>query len=199
MEATWICWNQKRHKQMERCLMFLDGEKQHHWSVHSTQSYLQIQYTSHQNTKGILHRYKKNNPKICVSIVCNDIPCCKSIHVFICCWLNCMCAWSLSHVWISATLWTAARQAPLSLGILQQESWNGLLCPPPVALPNCRIELRSPALQADSLLTELPGKSIEPHKCINCFSSSLGMFWPQLLQLSFSTLFSPLLLVHMLI
>ena len=29
------------------------------------------------------------------------------------------CAWSLSHVWLFATPWTAAHQAPLSMGVLQ--------------------------------------------------------------------------------
>ena len=31
----------------------------------------------------------------------------------------CVCAQSLSHVWLFATLWTVALQAPLSMGILQ--------------------------------------------------------------------------------
>ena len=30
-----------------------------------------------------------------------------------------------------ATPWTAARQAPLPLGLSRQESWSGLACPPP--------------------------------------------------------------------
>ena len=45
-------------------------------------------------------------------------------------------------------------QAPLSLGFSRQESWDGLLCPPPRDLPDPGIEPRSPALQADSLLSE---------------------------------------------
>ena len=31
----------------------------------------------------------------------------------------------------SVTLWTVARQAPLSMGFPWQEYWSGLLCPPP--------------------------------------------------------------------
>ena len=31
----------------------------------------------------------------------------------------------------SVTPWTAARQAPLSLGFSRQEYWSGLPCPPP--------------------------------------------------------------------
>ena len=36
----------------------------------------------------------------------------------------------LSHVWLCATLWTVACQAPLSMGFSRQEYWNGLPSPP---------------------------------------------------------------------
>ena len=42
-------------------------------------------------------------------------------------------------------------------GILWQEYWSGLPCPPLGDLPNPGIKPRSPALQADSLPTEPPG------------------------------------------
>ena len=54
-----------------------------------------------------------------------------------------------SHVWLFVTLWTAACQAPLSMGFSRQEYWSGLPCPPPGYLPNPGIEptsLMSPAL-----------------------------------------------------
>ena len=54
-----------------------------------------------------------------------------------------------------ATPWTVARQAPLSMGFSRQEYWNRLPFPSPVDLPKPGIELGSPALQADSLPTEL--------------------------------------------
>ena len=57
-----------------------------------------------------------------------------------------------------ASPWTAARQAPLSMGILQARIPSGLPCPLPRDLPNPAIEPRSPALQVDSLLTQSPGK-----------------------------------------
>ena len=41
-----------------------------------------------------------------------------------------------------------------------QEYWRGLPCPPPGDLPYGGIEPGSPALQADSLPAELPGKPI---------------------------------------
>ena len=36
----------------------------------------------------------------------------------------------------SATLWTVAYQAPLSMEFSRQEYWSGLPCPPPEDLPN---------------------------------------------------------------
>ena len=38
---------------------------------------------------------------------------------------------SLSHVWLFMTSWTAAYQAPLSLGFSRQEYWGGLPLPSP--------------------------------------------------------------------
>ena len=35
----------------------------------------------------------------------------------------------LSHVWLFATPWTAAYQAPLSMGFSRQEYWSGVLSP----------------------------------------------------------------------
>ena len=58
----------------------------------------------------------------------------------------------------SATPWTGARQAPLSMGFPRQECWSGLPFPLPGDLPDPRVKPRSPALQADSLLSEPPGK-----------------------------------------
>ena len=48
-----------------------------------------------------------------------------------------------------------ARQAPLRMGFSRQEYWSGLPFPSPGDLPNLGIKPRSPALQADSLPTEL--------------------------------------------
>ena len=67
---------------------------------------------------------------------------------------------SLSHVRLFATPWTVAHQAPLSIGFSRQEYWSGLPFPSPGDLPNPGIEPRSPALQADTLTSETPGKSL---------------------------------------
>ena len=65
---------------------------------------------------------------------------------------------SLSCVQLFATPWTVAYQAPPSMGFSKQECWSGLPFPSPGDLPNPGIEPRSPALQADSLPAEPPGK-----------------------------------------
>ena len=56
------------------------------------------------------------------------------------------------------TPWTVAFQAPLSMGFSRQEYWSELPFPSPGDLPDLGIELRSPALQADSLPIELHRK-----------------------------------------
>ena len=69
----------------------------------------------------------------------------------------CVCQ-LLSRVQLFATPWTAARQAPLSIGFSRQEYWSGVPFPSPGDLPNPGIEPRSPALQADSLPSGPPEK-----------------------------------------
>ena len=58
------------------------------------------------------------------------------------------------------TLWSTAHQDPLSVGFSRQEHWSGLPCSPPQDLPIPGIKPRSPALQADSLPSEPPGKPL---------------------------------------
>ena len=60
-----------------------------------------------------------------------------------------------------ATPWTVARKVPLSMGFSRQEFWSGLPFPSPGDLPDPGIKPMSSAWQADSLPTELGGKSIE--------------------------------------
>ena len=73
----------------------------------------------------------------------------------------------LAHCWFGlvaklcstfATPWTVACRVPLSMGFSRQEYWSGLSFPSPGGLPNTEIKPGSPALQADSLPTELRGK-----------------------------------------
>ena len=69
-------------------------------------------------------------------------------------------SWKLCPT-LFATPWTAAPQAPLSMGFPRQEYWSGLPFPSPGDLPHLGIEPPSPvspALQADSLPAEPSGK-----------------------------------------
>ena len=84
-----------------------------------------------------------------------------------------------SHVWLFATLWTVACQAPLSLGFSRQEYWSGLPCPPPGDLPEPGIEptsLMSPELAGRFFTTSATWKVLimlqiksESSTCLKCF------------------------------
>ena len=65
---------------------------------------------------------------------------------------------SLSRVRLFVTPWTVACQAPPSMRFSRQEYWSGLPFPSPGDLPNPGIKPMSPALQADALTSEPPGK-----------------------------------------
>ena len=65
---------------------------------------------------------------------------------------------SLSHVQLFVTPWTAAHQAPQSMGFSREEYWSGLPFPSPGDLPDPGIQPGSPALEADALTSEPPGK-----------------------------------------
>ena len=71
----------------------------------------------------------------------------------------CVCVCSvMSDFFVS--LWTTARQASLSMGFSRQGYWSVLPFPTPGDLPKPGIAPRSPVLQADSLLSEPPGKPL---------------------------------------
>ena len=66
---------------------------------------------------------------------------------------------SLSHVRLFVTMWTVTYQASPSMGFSRQEYWSGLPFPSPGDIPDPGIELGSPALKADTLTSEPPGKT----------------------------------------
>ena len=89
-------------------------------------------------------------------------------------------------------------QAPLSMGFSRQEYWSGLPCLPPGDLPNLGIEPESPALQANSLLSEPPVKPIQVRESVtellNKPCPSWGWRagpWPRLWTRSLPVLFLP--------
>ena len=57
---------------------------------------------------------------------------------------------------LTATAWIVTCQASLSMEFSRQEYWSVLPFPSPGDLPNPGIKPGSPALQADSLLSEPP-------------------------------------------
>ena len=58
----------------------------------------------------------------------------------------------------SATPWTVAHKAPLSLGFLKQEYWSGLPFPSPKDLFTPGIEAESHSLAGGFFITEPPKK-----------------------------------------
>ena len=71
----------------------------------------------------------------------------------------CVCVCVCEVTQSCPTLRPHGLQAPLSMGFSRQEYWSGLPFPSPRALPSPGIEPRSPALQADTLSSEPPGKA----------------------------------------
>ena len=71
--------------------------------------------------------------------------------------LQSMESWRVRHDLVTPC--TVAYQAPLFMGSSRQENWSGLPFPSPGDHPNLGLEPGSPALQADSLPSELQGWS----------------------------------------
>ena len=82
-----------------------------------------------------------------------------------------MCCAVLCCSVVSDSLQPHGLQPSSPWGFFRQEYWNGLPFPPSGDLPNPGIEPRSPALQADSLPSELPRKPIWDIVAIICWVS----------------------------
>ena len=80
---------------------------------------------------------------------------------------------SLSRVRLLATPWTAAHQAPPSMGFSRQEYWSGLPFPSPGELPDPGIEPSSLILQADALTSEPTEFKSDGHCIYYCGLESL--------------------------
>ena len=82
-----------------------------------------------------------------------------------------VCAWSLSHVWLSVTPWTIAHQAPLSMGFSRQECWSGLPFP---ALG----DLTDPGIEPASLVSPtLAGRFLTTCGNLETHMSSMGFLY----------------------
>ena len=83
----------------------------------------------------------------------------------------------ISHIWLSATPWITAHQAPLTVGFSRQY-WKGLPFPPPGDLSDPGIKPVAPPLQVYST-TELPGS---PRKVyLNTINDNPEYLWTILL------------------
>ena len=70
----------------------------------------------------------------------------------------CVCVCVLSSVWLFATPWTVALQAPLSMGFSRQEHWSGLPFPSPGESSWFRDQTRVSCFASRFFATESPGK-----------------------------------------
>ena len=80
-------------------------------------------------------------------------------------------------VWLFATPWTVARQAPLSMGFSRQEYWSGLPFASPGDLPDLGIEPTSPALAGGFFTvwaTREPGPWLAAILISNCLNQPIG-------------------------
>ena len=75
------------------------------------------------------------------------------------------------------TPWIMAHQALLSMGFSRQKYWSGLPFPSPGDVPDLGIKPESPALQADPLPPDSPGKpkyiQMPCYVYLQCLSLSL--------------------------
>ena len=93
--------------------------------------------------------------------------------------------------------WTVAAQILLSIGFSRQEYWSELPCHPPGDLPDPAIEPRSPALQADPLPSEPPGKSYVHIKLVHkCSQKFIYSYQVETIQISILTLANGLWHIH---
>ena len=83
------------------------------------------------------------------------------------------------------TLQTVAYQAFPSVGFSRQEYWSGLPFPSPEDLPDPGIEPGSPALQADSLLSE-PQVKVKSLSRVQLFATPRTVAYQAPLYMGFS-------------
>ena len=117
-------------------------------------SVLYIQYSIPIWNYGLVPSFKLFKAEILRNLSSNCIP--PSIHT-----PSRDCVESLSRVQLFATPWTVALQAPLFMGFLffQARILEWVAMPSSRGSSQPRDRTRSPALQADSLPAELPGKT----------------------------------------
>ena len=98
------------------------------------------------------------------------------VHTFKCSGIpGCVCSIASNSV----TLWTVARQAPLSMGFSRQEYWSGLAFSVLGDLPNLGIQpasLASLSLTGGSITTRIPGGYVQ-RDMVCCDNVKGWWFW----------------------
>jgi len=136
------------------------------------------------------------------SVVSDSLQPCGWIHRYKLLYVHFMdCLIAKSCLSLFATLWTVARQAPLSKGFSRQEYWSGLPCPPPGDLPDPGIKLlslMSPVLAGrfftSSSTWEAPKRNMQPqnmnYRLYICIFLSLYIYTHFLHLYTFINIFS---------
>ena len=97
---------------------------------------------------------------------------------------------SLSRVRLLATPWTAAHQAPLSMGFSRQEYWSGVPSPSPNTGVGCHLLLQCMKVKSESEVAQSCPTLSNPMDCSLPGSSIHGIFQARVLKwgaISFST------------
>ena len=92
--------------------------------------------------------------------------------------MSCVCAQSLSHVWLFAAPWTVARQASLSMKCFRQEYWGRVPFPTSGDLPDPGIDpasLMSPPLAGRFFTTSITWEAPDHILFNSYFQSSQGL------------------------
>ena len=95
---------------------------------------------------------------------------CIYIHIYV------IVVLSLSTVQFIVTPWTAARQAPLSMGSPRQEYWSGEPFPSPGDLPDPGIEPVCPALVGRFITAGPPGKPLLVGKTTKIITRTTSLY-----------------------
>ena len=86
----------------------------------------------------------------------------------------------LSWFWLFETPWTAAHQAPPSMGFSRQEYWSGVPLPSPIHQHESATNLHMPPLPWTTLLT--PSPHCTPLDCCTYLIFDIGLYlvWPNI-------------------